>query len=214
MPNEERIPNEKHHDVAGVILAGGRSSRFGENKALAVVKGETLIERVVRTLDTLFDSCLIVTNEPHVFSFLGLPAVEDMVKGLGPLGGIHTALKTIQEPYAFVVACDMPELNPRLVRLLVGLRHEYDVVVPRIDGWLEALHAVYSKRCLKAVESVITSGFRQVIRFFPEVRVRYVDRKEVEEADPALESFFNINTRDDLRRFLSGGRAHLKGPKS
>jgi len=213
MSNEEPIPNEKFQGVAGVILAGGRSSRFGENKALAVVKGETLIERAVRTLDALFDSCLIVTNEPRVYSFLGLPTVEDMVKGLGPLGGIHTALRTIHEPYAFVVACDMPELNPRLIHLLVGLRHNYDVVVPRIDGWLEALHAVYSKQCTEPIESLISSGFRQVIRFFPEVRVRYVDRKEVEEADPALESFFNINTHDDLRRFLSGGRAHLKGPK-
>ena len=214
MSNEQLIPNDKYHGIVGVILAGGLSRRFGENKALARVRGEKLIERVVRTMEPLFDSCLIVANEPHVFSFLGLPTVEDCVKGLGPLGGIHTALKTIQEPYAFVVACDMPELNPRLIHLLVGLRHNYDVVVPRIDGWLEALHAVYSKRCLGAVEALLESGSRQIIRFFPDVRVRYVDRNEVAEADPALSSFYNINTRDDLRRFLSGDRAPFKGQDS
>jgi len=213
MSNEQLIPNKKYHGIVGVILAGGRSSRFGENKALAGVKGEKLIERVVRTLDPLFNSCLIVTNEPHVFSFLGLPTVEDFVKGLGPLGGIHAALKTIHEPYAFVVACDMPELNPRLIHLLVELRHNYDVVIPRIDGWLETLHAVYSKQCLRAVETLINAGDRQIFRFFHNVRVRYVDRGELVDADPVLRSFYNINTRDDLRRFLTGGRAPFKGRK-
>ena len=207
------MPNEKYHDIVGVILAGGQSSRFGENKALAGVNGERLIERVVRTLDPLFDNFLIVTNEPSVFSFLDLPMVEDHIKGLGPLGGIHAALKTIREPYAFVVACDMPELNPRLIHLLVGLRRNYDVVVPRIDGWLEALHAVYSKQCLPAVEALIASGNRQIFRFFPNVRVRYVDREEVAEADSVLRSFYNINTRDDLRRFLTGSREPSKGRK-
>ena len=84
MSNEQPIPNGKYRGVAGVILAGGLSSRFRENKALAKVKGERLIERVVRTLAPLFESSLIVTNEPHVFSFLGLPMVEDFVKGPAP----------------------------------------------------------------------------------------------------------------------------------
>ena len=188
--------------VTGVILAGGRSRRFGANKALTTIGNTTLIERLIHTVQPVFSQLLIVTNQPDDYKFLGLPMIEDRIKGFGPLGGIYSALETINDDYAFVVACDMPDLNASLIRLLVNLRKHFDVVVPRIDTWLEPLHAVYSKQCLDPIKILIDRGVRQVFQFFDQVKVRYVDLWEMQEVDPDHCAFYNINTRKDLDEFL------------
>jgi molybdenum cofactor guanylyltransferase len=188
--------------VTGVVLAGGRSRRFGTNKALTAIGNTTLIERLVYTVQPLFTQLLIVTNEPEEYKFLGLPMIEDRIKGLGPLGGIYTALEAISDYYAFVMACDMPDLNVGLIRLLISMREGFDVVVPRIDKWLEPLHAVYSKQCLGPIELLIDRGARQVFQFFDQVKVRYVDLWEMQEVDPDHRAFYNINTQKDLDDFL------------
>jgi molybdopterin-guanine dinucleotide biosynthesis protein A len=197
-------PTSQGHvtEVTGVVLAGGQSRRFGSNKALAAIGNSTLIERLIRTLESIFPHLVIVTNQPQDFEFLNLPMIEDYVKGLGPLGGIYSALHAIGDPYAFVAACDMPDLSPELIRFLLRLREGYDVVVPRIETWLEPLHAVYSKRCLGPIKNLLDRGERQVFQFFSQVKVRYVDLWEMQEVAPGHCYFYNINTRDDLDEFL------------
>jgi len=197
---------QDYEDVTAVVLAGGLSRRFGENKAMVDVFGAPLIQRVLEVVRDLFRKLLLVTNDTAAFRDFQVPAVEDLEKGMGPLGGIYTGLKTMETPYAFVCACDMPDLNANLVRLLVEQRLQYDVVAPRVNGWLEPLHAVYSKACLEPIQELLNRGERQIFRFFPKVRVRYVERRELEAADPSLRSFFNINTRADLLQFLTSPR--------
>jgi molybdopterin-guanine dinucleotide biosynthesis protein A len=108
--------------VTGVILAGGKSTRYGTNKAFAEVHGTKLIERVVQTMERLFERLLLVTNTPHEYAYLKLPMEEDIIKGLGPIGGIHTGLETISDEAGFFVACDMPYLNENLLRHMVTLK--------------------------------------------------------------------------------------------
>jgi molybdenum cofactor guanylyltransferase len=96
--------------ITGVILAGGKSSRFGSNKAFASMNGTQLIERVIAIMGSIFKDLIIITNDPDEYSFLGLPMYEDLIKGLGPLGGIYTGLEKIPEKTGFFVACDMPFL--------------------------------------------------------------------------------------------------------
>ena len=162
-------------DVTGFVLAGGKSSRYGANKALAKMEGASLIERATGVMKTLFREVVLITNTPDLYAFLELPMHEDLIKGLGPLGGIYTALSTMKREAGFFVACDMPTLNPSLIRHMVSVREGHDAVVPRISGFMEALHALYSRRCLPHVRALIDQGQRQVIRFFPEVSVRYVE---------------------------------------
>jgi len=189
---------EPFEDVAGIILAGGKSRRYGENKALVAVEGVPLIERVANVLGSVFNRVVLVTNNPDEYKHLRLPMFEDLVKGLGPVGGILTGLSAIEEEAGFLVACDMPFLNPNLIRYMSRIRGTFHVVVPRIRGDLETLHALYSRQCLPYLWRFIRAGEYQVFRFFREVTVRYVEECEVRSRDPGLRSFININRPEDL----------------
>jgi len=184
--------------ITGLILAGGKSSRFGKNKALVELDGIRLIERVIRVMGSVFQRLIIVTNTPHEYAYLKLPMVEDFIKGLGPIGGIYTGLASISDDAGFFVACDMPFLCQPLIRHMTELRTDFDVVLPKIDWKIEALHALYSKRCLPAIKEAIDSQEYQVIRFFPKVRVKYLDEDEIRKYDPQLNTFFNINKPQEL----------------
>lgn len=186
-------------DVSGVILAGGKSSRYGKNKAFVKIDGIPLIERVIRVMASVFQELILITNTPDEYSYLRLPTYEDLIKGLGPLGGIFTALNAITNHSAFLVACDMPFLKPKLLSHMVESKDDFDVVVPRISGKLETLHALYGKTCLPAIRRMIDSRQYQVHRFFSEVSVRYVDEDEILQFDPYLRSFLNVNTPQKLR---------------
>jgi molybdopterin-guanine dinucleotide biosynthesis protein A len=188
--------------VTGVILAGGKSTRYGSNKALAEVHGTKLIERVVQTMEPLFEPLLLVTNTPHEYSYLELPMVEDLIKGLGPIGGIHTGLETISDEAGFFVACDMPYLNENLLRYMVTLKEDFDAVIPRVGRMVEPLHALYTKQCLPAIRESIDSRLYQAMRFFHKIRVRYVDEEELRSIDPQLRFLFNINKPEDLRGLI------------
>jgi molybdopterin-guanine dinucleotide biosynthesis protein A len=186
-------------DVTGVILAGGKSLRYGRNKALVKIEGIPLIERVVNVMSSLFRHLILITNTPDEYAFLKLPMHEDLIKGLGPLGGIFTALMTIKNPAGFFVACDMPNLNRELIHYMVEIRYDFDAVVPRLREGTEALHALYGKRCLPSIKHLIDSSQYQIFRFYPHVSVRYVNETEIRRFDPQLESFFNINKPDAIK---------------
>jgi len=187
---------KKIKDVTGVILAGGKSLRYGRNKALVKIDGIPLIERVINVMRSLFRHLILITNTPDEYSYLKLPMHEDLIKGLGPLGGIFTALMTIKNQAGFFVACDMPHLNRELIHHMVEVRYDFDAVVPRTQAGTEALHALYGKGCLPQIKRLIDSSQYQTLRFFPKVSVRYVDENEIRRFDPQLESFFNINKPD------------------
>ena len=177
---------------------GGKSSRYGSNKAMVEVDGIRLIERAVRVMRPLFQEVILLTNTPRDYAYLGLPMVEDLIKGLGPLGGVYTGLETISCGAGFFVACDMPFLNQALILHLVASRKGFDAVVPRVGWMIEPLHAVYTKRCLPAIRHLIDSREYQIFKFLPNVRVRYVEAEEIRVHDPQLRSFFNINEPQDL----------------
>ena len=186
--------------VTGVILAGGKSSRYGKNKALVEIDGTPLIERVLRVMEPLFSSIVLITNTPGTYAFLKVSMFEDRIKGLGPLGGIFTGLKVISEKAGFFVACDMPSLNSDLIRYLASVRKGYDVVVPTFSGKFEALHALYTKNCLKGIEALINDGIYQTIQLFQSVHVRYVEENDIRRFDPEFSSFSNINKPEELRK--------------
>jgi molybdenum cofactor guanylyltransferase len=185
--------------ITGVILAGGKSRRFGSNKALAEINGRPLIERVMAVVRPLFEQLIIITNNPDDYAFLGVPMVEDLVKGLGPIGGIYTGLEKIQNPKGFFVACDMPFLNETLIRYMASLNDGFEAVVPKIDWKMEPLHSIYSKNCLPTIKQLIGSGECMINKFFQKIRVRFLDEDEIKLSDPLLRSFYNINKLDELR---------------
>jgi molybdopterin-guanine dinucleotide biosynthesis protein A len=189
--------------VGGIILAGGSSSRLGQNKALLQVEGLSLIERVRDRLRLVVSAIVLVTNTPSELAYLGLPMTTDIYPGVGVLGGLHAGLSAIGTDYGLVVGCDMPLLNPGLLRYMISQREGYDVVMPRVGKYHEPLHAIYSRHCLPAIEKSIVAGRRRIMHACAEMRIRYVDSDEIAAYDPEHTSFFNVNTPDDLARLTA-----------
>jgi molybdopterin-guanine dinucleotide biosynthesis protein A len=193
-------PIQRLQEVTGVILAGGKSTRYGTNKAFVRVEGVPLIERVIEVMGSVFENLLLITNTPEEYAHLRLPMVEDVIKGRGPLGGIYTGLRSISTKAGFFVACDMPFLNPSLIRRVVEMQGDSDAVVPRVGKWVEPLLSLYAKTCLVAIEELIDSGNIQILRFFQKVHVRYVQEEVLRSFDPQLRCLANVNRPEDLPR--------------
>jgi molybdopterin-guanine dinucleotide biosynthesis protein A len=213
----------KSIEVSGVIMAGGASQRLARNKALERIGGKALIERVVDSVVPLTTEVLVVVAQPEQAAALHLPpsvrVVSDRYPGRGSLGGIFTGVDASAEPWSLVVACDMPFLNRELLRHLIGESADIDVVVPRLAGQPEPLHALYSKACLVPMERMVRAGDLKIAPLFEAVRVRYVDEEMIDRIDPRHLSFFNINTQADLeeaRRLLreAGGCSATLDPNT
>ena len=185
--------------ITGVILAGGKSSRMGQNKALMLLGGKRLVDRVVEVMRSVFDDLLMVTNTPDVYADLGVPMMRDVWPEKGSLGGVYSAIYHVATPYCLVVACDMPFLRTAVLRYLITQMADYDVVVPDVLGELQTLHAIYSKACLQPIERRLDMNRLRIVGFFPEVRVRTVTASDLEPYDPELLAFQNLNTPEEFQ---------------
>ena len=186
-------------ELTVAILAGGKSARMGSDKARACLLGRPLLEHVVARLHGLGREIILITNTPNDHAHLGLPMFGDILPGKGPLGGIYTAVSYAAGQPVLVVAGDMPFLNRDLLRYMIDLTPGFDVVVPRLCGRPEGLHAIYGKGCLDPIRARLERDRLKVIGFYDNVRVRYVDEAEIDRFDPDHRSFFNINTPADLK---------------
>jgi molybdenum cofactor guanylyltransferase len=191
--------------VTGVVLAGGRASRMGgRDKAFAAVGGEPIAVRTVRLFRTLFPQVVVATNRPERFQALDLETVADVYPGRGPLSGIHAAMRVARFPYVFVAACDMPGLDADVIRFLLARMGGADAVVPRWDGDIEPLHALYAVRLLPLVEDALRAGRHALREFLPRIRVDYVAEDELRRMGGSAQSMLNVNTPEELAAL--GGR--------
>ncbi|MGD0622752.1 MAG: molybdenum cofactor guanylyltransferase [Thermacetogeniaceae bacterium] len=187
-------------DAAAIILAGGKSSRFCGNKALVEISSQRLIDRVVYKLKDFFTLLVLVTNSPEEYQGLAVEIVCDLIPGKGPLSGIHAGL--VASPYSlnFVVGCDMPFVSGELGAFLVERADPRDdAVVPFVNGYAEPLSAVYRKTCIPFIEASLLAGKPKVAAFYDQVRVKYVRDEEIV-AFGGADCFFNINSREDLKK--------------
>ena len=191
-------------ETSCIVLAGGKSLRLGYDKVLETVGNTSLLERVIPRVSLLSSEVIIVTaNEPTNLDLVDYPKLRilsDIYPGKGPIGGIYTGLATSTSFYNLVVASDMPFLNQTLLRYMIQLSANFDLVVPRVGNLVEPLHAVYTKKCLAPIEQMIKQDKLSVNQLFHLVRTRYVEAEEIERFDPKHLSFFNINTKVDLKR--------------
>ncbi len=193
--------NPSLNNMTGVILAGGKSLRYGRDKAFELFNGLPLIERVINVMQKVFNEVIIIANNPDKYSCLGLKIYEDIIKGIGPIAGILTGIIKMTGKAGFFVACDMPFLNPSLIRYMISIKNGFDIVVPRIGGNIEPLHAIYTKNCLPFIKKSISKNKLNIRSFFESLSIRYVEKNEIERYDPGLEFLININKQEDLRRF-------------
>jgi molybdenum cofactor guanylyltransferase len=182
--------------ASGVLLAGGKSSRMGTNKALLrFASGETVVERIASRVRPLVDDLLLVTNTPEEYAFLGLPMFGDAYPGASSLGGIYTGLTHAGSERALVLSCDLPLVSSELLAALLAVPFDYDLLVPFIEGCQQPLHAIYGRSCLPAMQAQIEAGDLKIIRLLDSLRSRIITEADLRQE--WLASFQNMNTPED-----------------
>lgn len=181
-------------DASCIILAGGKSSRMGEDKTKLKINDLSLLENSINQLSPLFDKILISSNKSDELSYLNLPIIKDKADEHGPLMGIYSSLMESETQKNFIIACDVPEIDINLIYRLLSLSEEADIVIPRhSDGMIEPLFAIYDKSVLIAISETLKTS-RQIRAIFDKVRVYYLDTEP---------NFFNINTIEDYKNFTT-----------
>lgn len=186
--------------ITVAIMAGGQSSRMGTDKAFVQLNGKPLIQHVIDRMAHIDESeVILITNRPQDYAHLGLPMYSDIYPNMGSLGGIYTAITAAANRFTLVVACDMPFINSDILDLMLSKAvDDVDIIVPRVDGYPQALHAMYSKACLMPIEQQLRNNRLKIIRFYDQMRVCYLDEADYLKHDPHGMSFCNINTPQDL----------------
>jgi len=189
-------------EISSIVLAGGKSSRFGHDKVFKTVGDQNLLDLVINCVAPLSRETILVTASKNTLvqsnKYPELKTVIDVYPGKGPLGGVYTGLLTSESSFNLVVASDMPFLNTELLHHMIQVSAGFDLVVPRIGGLVEPLHAIYAKSCLEPMAHLLRRNELSVHRLFPMVSTRYMEADEIERFDPEHLSFFNVNTRADL----------------
>ncbi len=193
---------------SAIILAGGRSSRFGEtDKSLLRIGNKTMLECIIDNLSGIVDEIIIVVSEveqgERIISTLGRASIAyDSIVGFGPIAGILAGMKGAKSEYVATVACDMPFVNPDVVGLLFSLAEGYDAAVPRwSDGKFEPLHAVYRREnMILIMREAVQRGENAIMAPLRALNVRYVPIEEdIQKIDAELKTFVNVNTPEDLK---------------
>lgn len=190
-------------EATGVVLAGGRSRRFGSPKALAPWNDRRLVEAVLEILNPLFPSILTLVKNPEDYAFLESPRVKvltDLFEEIHPLGGIYSALDRAGSEWIFICACDMPFVRPELIQALWRARSGRQAVVPVWEGKRQPLCAFYSQGAKKEIGLALERKEFAVRAVLDSLSVHFVEGDAVRAADPEGRSFNDIDTREDYER--------------
>lgn len=189
------------NSVTAFIQCGGQSRRLGRDKGSLPLGNTTCIERVISSARAVTQDVAVITNAPHVYRYLGVPVYRDIRPGLGPLGGISTALHYSTSTWVLTLACDMPFVSSLLLTALLDRRADVDVVVPTDrEGSLQPLCALYRRAIRPAVEECLDSGKRSVRDLLERVNCRVIPFSEIERLPGAELFFVDIDTPEDYER--------------
>ena len=191
-----------HGTCRGFVLAGGKSRRMGQDKALLPFGGRPLALRAAELVRQVCGDATLVGGARKYAAF-GFPAIEDAFPDRGPLGGIHAALQHSDARFTLIVGCDMPYLTPDFLEFLlrVAQETEADAVVPESEAFgYEPLCAVYARSCLAPIERGLQENRCKISQVFGQLRLRRIPPAEWKPYDPDGRLFQNLNTLEDYER--------------
>lgn len=189
--------------MTAAILCGGKSSRMGRSKAFLPYEGKTIIEHRFEQLKPLFREVVLVANEPEAYSQLSVDVVKDIIPNRGPLVAILSALLVSQHEHTFVLACDMPLVDSRLIREMCQRRDGTDVLVLSHEDGIEPLVGVYSKQCIQPLEEAIFNGNLKAHDFLKGISAQLFQYDSIKMQKGRLPAYFNVNTPQDYSRLLT-----------
>ena len=194
---------EKNFDTA-IILAGGKSSRMGFDKQFLQIDNIRIMDNLILKLEKEFDEIIIVTNKPEEYIDYKYKILKDIIVGKGPLSGIHVGLKESSSDYAFVVACDMPNINLDYIQYMKNLmgNKDYDGCVTCLDGFIEPFHGFYSKSIIDEIESYLENNIRSVTKLIKNLNFHKIKEEDGRKFSPNWDMFLNLNNQEDIKLYI------------
>lgn len=175
-----------------IILAGGKSSRMGQDKGLMLINEKPLIKHVIDECELFSKNIIIISNNEDYQQF-GYPVYSDLIKDIGPIGGIYTGLTKSEHELNFVVSCDTPFINVKLIEKLNGLIDSNEIVIPSFNGRLNPLMGFYKKAILSAIKKQIEQKVYKVMLAIEDSKLLKVDVSDRNEKE-----FLNLNDKNDI----------------
>lgn len=190
--------------MTALVLAGGKSQRLGRDKAQERIAGQTLLERAVEACRALAEDIVVVVGSEQqrarVPKHLPVRVALDAAPGLGPLSGLQAGLLAARTAYAWAVACDMPFIDPSLLRYEMRQADGHDAVVPMVRGRAQTLHAVYSRAIRPVLADVMASRDPSLRGLLARISVRYVEEGEAQGPARWRLSCLNVNSAEELEQ--------------
>ena len=196
-------------DCTALILAGGDSSRMGQDKATLVLDGATLLQHAVAAVEPLFPHVLVSVRQPR--AGLAWPQVCDLYADSGPLAGLAAGLEQAGTSWVFALACDMPYVSGKVVEALAVYRDGCQAVVPLVDGHPQPLAAFYAESALPVMRAALREGEKRLRSVLQRLDACYVDEAALRGFDPQLRSFVDLDTPQDVRAAMQDGHSRAGG---
>ena len=182
-------------ELTGIILAGGKSSRMGQDKGLTDFRGKPLIQYSIDILKQFTDQILISSNNPEYIRF-GYPLISDIYQDCGPIGGLHATLSASKTDWNVVLGCDTPFIKADLILSMTDIINNQDAIIPKHQRGIEPLSGIYHKRTSLVFEVNLKNGKYKLQNTIKEINTEYFDVSELLKSIPYI--FTNINTPDNL----------------
>lgn len=194
--------------VTGVILAGGKSRRMGQNKSLLKIGDKTIIEIIVDKILPIFDEVIVVTNSMEDYTMLkGVKLIPDIIqtKEANSLIGLYSGILEAENEYSFVIPCDMPFIDTTLIQYMIDNISDNDIVVPKLNGFYESLHSIYKKTTIEILKSMLDNNNYRINRLFedyPELSIKKIHKDTLDELGVSEDCFLNLNTLEEYKQAI------------
>ncbi|MBK1812063.1 molybdenum cofactor guanylyltransferase [Clostridium sp. YIM B02505] len=187
-----------------VILAGGKSTRMGFDKQFLKFEDKQLIDVMSEKLYTSFEEIIIISNKPELYKDSPYKIISDEVKDMGPISGIYEGLKAAKGEYVYFIACDMPIINLDFIEFMKDrlIKEPKQCCIVERETYMEPFNAFYSKSLLQEVEQMIKADKRALKQLIRASDTLYIEEEEVKSFDCNFEMFMNLNTKEDLERYI------------
>lgn len=185
-------------NITGIILAGGKSSRMGTNKALLEIDGKKIIERIADVMKSVFRNVILISNSHDEYEFLGLEIFKDIYINNGPLAGIHSGLVNSTTERNFITSCDVPFINEDIIKWIISRSTAKSVLLPVIGKNTRSLFGIYSKSVIRDIEIMFKTNKDEKFNSIYEL-LKVVDADKIEITDYDNKAFANINTPEDYK---------------
>ncbi len=196
-----------------IILAGGKSRRMGFDKAQIEICGMPILGLIIDQLREVFEDIILVTNNPGGLTDVDARITGDILKGAGPLGGIHAGLTLAKSEYSFLIACDMPIISTDYAKYMMDIARGSmpHAVITEKGNWVEPFHALYKKSLTDDIKENIKIGRFKIFDVLKDKKMIKISEDKAREFSPDLSIFTNLNYVNDLEGFMRRAKARGMG---